>query len=382
MKKKIAVMSLCFTTLLYMVLTVAVADLLAAFPDTPADTVLLVLMLPNLTGIVGIIAIPFLARRLSSKSLSLLGLVLLCAGGAMCLLFHHSLAVLLAAGCVMGLAYGIISTLYPMLVNAYFSGAERIEVMGVCAGMLQLGRLASSLIGGYLARAHWYNVYWTFGFALIALVLVVLLLPKDREPEGSQADGGDAASLRKGSVWKLSFFAAAFACLYFVISTDGSLYIEGHGLGASDLTGWLNSLSCGVAGGVVAALYGRISRLSGRFTLAAAFGLIGVGYLFAGSFVGLFGAVIAFLAGALATALFTPWLMTAISDAAGSHHAPTATAIVLTCVNVGYFVSPYVTEPLGLLFGGGSAAAFAAAGTASLAFCLVTMLLCKKRPLA
>ena len=35
MKKKIAVMSLCFTTLLYMVLTVAVADLLAAFPDTP-----------------------------------------------------------------------------------------------------------------------------------------------------------------------------------------------------------------------------------------------------------------------------------------------------------------------------------------------------------
>lgn len=379
MKKKIAVMSLCFTTLLYMVLAVSVAGLLAAFPDTPADTVLLVLMLPNLTGIAGIIAIPFLARRLSSKALSVLGLALLCLGGAMCLLFHHSLSLLLAAACVMGLSYGIISTLYPMLVNAHFSGAERIEVMGLCAAMLQLGLLASSLIGGYLAREHWYSVYWTFGFALIALVLVVLLLPKD-QAEVVQAGGGDTASLRKASVWKLSFFAAVFACLYFAIPTNGSLYIEGYGLGASDLTGLLNSLACGIAC-VTSALYGRISRLSGRFTLAAAFGMIGAGYLFAGSFVGLCGAVTAFLTGALAISLFTPWLMTAIFDAAGSHHAPTATAIVLTCVNVGYFVSPYVTEPLGRLLGGGSAAAFTAAGVASLVFCLITILLCKKRPL-
>lgn len=379
MKKKIAVMSLCFTTLLYMVLTVAVADLLAAFPNTPSDMVLLVLMLPNLTGIVGIIAIPFLARRLSTKALSLLGLMLLCLGGAMCLIFHDSLAVLMVAACIMGLAYGIISTLYPMLVNAHFYGEERIEVMGLCAGMLQLGRLVSSLIGGYLARSHWYDVYWTFGFAVIALALVALLLPGDEAAPRQEAKG-DVDSLRKGSVWKLSFFAAAFGCLYFVISTDGSLYIEGNGLGASDLTGWLNSLSCAVAC-VTSALYGRISRLSGRFTMPAAFTLIAVGYLFAGHFVGVLGAVVAFLASALAIALFTPWLMTAISDAANSHSAPTVTAIVLTCVNVGYFASPYVTGPLGQLSGGGSAAAFAWAGIASLMFCFATILLCKNKPL-
>ncbi len=379
MKKRIAVMSLCFTTLLYMVLIVSVAGLLAAFPDTPADTVRLVLMLPNLTGIAGIIAIPFLARRWSSKALSLLGLALMCVGGSICLLLNESLAALLAAACVMGLAYGIISTLYPMLVNAHFSGEERIEVMGLCAAMLQLGLLASSLIGGYLAREHWYNVYWTFGFALIALPLVALLLPEDRA-ETVQEGRGDMTSLRKASVWKLSFFAAAFACLYFVISTNGSLYIEGHNLGASDLTGRLNSLACGVAC-VTSALYGRISRLSGRFTLSIAFGLIGAGYLIAGRCVALPGAAVAFLTGTLGISLFTPWLMAAISDAAGSHHAPTATAIVLTCTNVGYFVSPYVTGLLGRLFGGGSAAAFTAAGAASLAFCLATTLLCKKRPL-
>lgn len=376
MKKKIAVMSLCFTTLLYLVLTVAVADLLAAFPDTPQNRVLLVLMLPNLTGILGILAVPLLARYLSSKALSLLGLALLLLGGAMSLVFHASLAALLAAGCVMGLAYGIISTLYPLLVNANFQGEERLAVMGVCGGMLQIGRLASSLLGGYLARRHWYDVYWTFGFVAVAFLLVALLLPGGREAKGFSER--DAGSLKSGRVWKLSLFASVFACLYFIVSTDISVYIEGYGLGTSALTGWLSSLSCGVAG-VTAAFYGRISRLSGRFTLAASFGLIGLGYFLAGQWVSLAGAVAAFLAGALGIALFTPWLMTAISDAAGSHHAPVATAMVLTWVNLGYFASPYVTAPLGRLLGGGSAAAFSASGVAALLFCAVTALLCRKK---
>lgn len=378
MKKKIAVMSLCFTTLLYLVLTVAVADLLAAFPDTPQDRVLLVLMLPNLTGILGILAVPVLARYRSSKALSLLGLALLLMGGVMSLAFHASLAVLLAAGCVMGLAYGIISTLYPVLVNAHFAGQERLTVMGLCAGMLQLGRLVSALIGGYLARRQWYDVYWTFGFVVLAFVLVALFLPRGQAD--NPGGGRDTNSLRSGPVWKLSFFAAAFACFYFIISTDASVYIEGNGLGTSTLTGWLNVLACTVAG-VAAAFYGRLSHLSGRFTLASSFGVIGLGYLLAGQWASLAGAVVAFLAGALGIAFFTPWLMTAISDAAGSHHAPVATAMVLTWVNLGYFASPYVIAPLGRLLGGGSAAAFGASGIAALLFCAITALLCRKKPL-
>lgn len=378
MKKKIAVMSLCFTTLMYLVLTVSVADMLAAFPNTPADTVMLVLMLPNITAILGILLVPMLPASLSPKALSLIGLALLCLGGSMFLVFYTSLPALLAASCVMGLAYGVISTLYPLLVNTHFVGEERIAVMGWCAGALQAGRLISALIGGYLAKRHWYDVYWTFGLVVLAFVLVALFLPKGETR--SQTGGRDVASLHSGRVWRLALLAAAFACLYFIISTDGSLYIEGNGLGDSALTGWLNSLACAVAG-AASACYGRVNRLSGRFTMTAAFGVIGAGYLLAGQWVGIAGAIIAFCASALGIALFTPWLMTAIYDAACAQQAPIATAIVLTTVNVGYFVSPYVTAPLGRLLGGGSAASFSAAGIAALLFCVVTALLCRKKPL-
>jgi len=376
MKTKIAVMSLCFTTLMYLVLSVSVSGLLAAFPTVPANTVMLVLTLPNLVGIAGVLATPVLAARFSRKTLSVWSLLLLLAGGAMCLLFHDSLPMLLAASTLMGLSYGLVSALFPLLVNANFSGEERITVMGLCSAMLQGGRLVTYLIGGVLAKDHWYDVYDTYLFAAAALVLVVVLLPKDR-PSASRS-GADSASLRSGSVWRLALFSMAFACLYFLISTGSSLYIEGGGLGTPVLTGWLSSMFCGVSG-IAAALYGRLHRLTGRFTISIAFGLVGAGFLFAGRGVSLAGIVTAFLTSALAIALFTPWLMTAISDAAGTSDAPTATAVVLTCVNLGYFISPYVTGPLGSLLGGGCAAPFAAAGAASVLLCAVTAFLCRRR---
>lgn len=377
MRKKLAIMSLCFTTLMYMVLTVAVAGLLAAFPNVPESRVMLVLTLPNLTAIAGILLVPLVAPWLSDRALSLLSLVLLIAGGGLCMLFHDSLSVLLLAAAVMGVAYGVISTLYPMLVNTHYTGEERLTVMGLCAAMLQGGRLVTYLIGGYLAKLHWYDVYYTYIFAVIALILVALYLPTT-QPAGQKKGGGrDTGSFRSAGVWRLSFFATAYACLYFVLSTDGSVYIEGGGLGTAALTGWLSSLSCAVAG-VSAALYGKISRRTGRATFPIAFLLIGAGYLFAGLQVSVLGAAVAFFAGALGISLFTPWLMTAISDAAGQADAPVATAIVLTCVNVGYFISPYLSAPLARLLGGGSPMAFAAFGVLSLLFGAAAALQCRR----
>jgi MFS family permease len=205
---------------------------------------------------------------------------------------------------------------------------------------------------------------------------VALYLP--RTQAARQTEGGrDAGSFRSAAVWRLSFFATVYACLYFVLSTDGSVYIEGSGLGTAALTGWMSSLSCAVAG-VAAALYGSVRRRVGRATFPLAFALIGAGYLFAGLHVSVFGAAVAFLAGALGISLFTPWLMTAISDAAGQANAPVATAIVLTCVNVGYFLSPYLSGPLARLAGDGSPGAFGVFGVLALLFGAAAAIQCRR----
>lgn len=376
MKQKAAVLALCFTTLIYLVLTVSVAGLLAAFPDVSERRVMLVLTLPNLTSVLGLFCVPLLAPRVSQRAMALGSLGALLLGGAVCLLFHDSLPVLLAAACLMGLSYGFLSTLYPMLVNRLFDGRERIAVMGMGAGMLQLGRLASNLIGGFLGEIHWYWVYWTFGFVLIALVLCAAWLPAGIP--AAEPGARDAGSLNWGGVWKLSAAAMLFAASYFIISTHASLYVEGYGLGTASITGVLSALSYGAAG-ITAAFYERISRRTGKHTLAIAFLVIGAGYTAPGLRHSLVGACLAFLAGAVGIALFTPWLMVAVSDAAGRWEAPAAMAVVLTCVNVGYFLSPYLTNTLSSVLGdGGSASAFLWTGVLALLAGTVLMAIQKR----
>ena len=46
--------ALCFVNLMYMIPSVAVSGMVAAFPGYNENTVMLLLTLPNLTGIIGI----------------------------------------------------------------------------------------------------------------------------------------------------------------------------------------------------------------------------------------------------------------------------------------------------------------------------------------
>lgn len=82
MKKRTAVLSVSFTTLIYMVITVAIAGLTDAFPGVSEDTLLLVVTLPNLTGILAILATPLLLGRLSQKAVTAGALSLTLLGAA------------------------------------------------------------------------------------------------------------------------------------------------------------------------------------------------------------------------------------------------------------------------------------------------------------
>lgn len=369
MKQKIAILSLCFTGLMYLVITVSLAGMINAFSYADPSVVKLVISLPSLTGILGIWAVPVLAGKVRQKSICTFALGLLCFAGLSGLFVHKSLYAILTASALIGFAYGIITTMYPVLIAARYHGAKQAAMMGFGAGMLQLGRLLSSLLAGELARQNWWGVFGSYGFALVALVLFVLLMPKD-ELILDHKSARDTASLKNPDVWKLAVFGSVFACFYFVISTDSSIYIESAGLGTARFTGILASVACAVAGGV-AAMFGKIYKKTGRFTLPAAFLMIGIGYLYAGLKVSRFSILTASVASAVGISVFTPWLMTVIAPAAKKQNAPVATALILTVVNLGYTLSPYVTGFLGQMvpFGFGP---FFAAGAVALAMCIIS----------
>lgn len=365
MKKRVAVLSVSFTILIYMVITVAVAGLTAAFPDVPEETLLLVVTLPNLTGIPAILITPLLLRRMSQKAVTVSALALTVLGGAACLLFSTRLWVLLTAAVVLGFAYGMVSTMYPLLVTTHFTGHERVTIMGLCAGMLQLGRLVAILLGGFLANIHWSYIYFTFIFVLAALVVVLLWLPTGAGSAEEQSMDSDTGSLKNSKVWRLGLLSAFFGAVYFLSNTHASLYVEGLGLGTAATTGAITSITC-VAAVLISSLYSRLPRWVRDHIPAIVFGLMGAGYLLAGLWVSLGTITAALLLSTAAIALFNPWFMLQINTASGRSTAPVATAMVLILINIGYFASPYFTGALALLTGGGTAQIFLATGLAGL----------------
>lgn len=366
-KTKLAIYSVCFVNLMYMLPAVAVSGMVAAFPAANENAVLLVLTLPNLTSIPGLLAVPALGRRFSQKQLTVAALAASFACGALSLVFRAVLPALIALSGLLGVAYGMTSTLFPLLVSGHFTGEERNKVMGVASGMLQLGRVAAVLAGGALAGIAWYHIYWCFALVLAAALASALWLPRGQERAAAEEAGPTGDWWDKPATLRLAAVGFCFAALYFITSTHLSLYIEGSALGTAALTGALTALGS-VISGVLAAAYGWVRRFTGPYTFALALGLVGAGYLLAGLRASLFGAVACICGASMGMALFSPCLMLGFSGCAGGRHLPTVTALVLTVVNVGYFVSPYLTGAVGaLLSGTGAPPVFLAAGALALA---------------
>ena len=374
MKIKLPIFAICFVNLMYLVPSVAVSGMVAAFPGVPEEMLQLLLTLPNLLGIVGILGIPVLTRFFSRKHLAVGGLLLYLLSGVISFCFRESLPVLLLGSGMMGVAYGMGSTLYPLLVSLYFEGEERSRLMGITAGIMQLGRVAAVLAGGMLAELHWYNVYLLFGLHLIPLALTFRWLPQDTVPEeaterrrGSGREGWDLPA-----ILRLSLIGFGFAVCYYVNVTHSSLYIEGAGLGSAALTGVLTA-GASILSGALSFVFGSIYRRIGAGAFSLALGVMGLGYLLAGAWVSLPGGVLAICAPAVGIALFNPCLMLELTGTAPQRTLPGATALVLTILNIGYFISPYVVGGLARLLPGipGAAGRFCTGGALCvvLAFC-------------
>lgn len=368
MKPKHLIYATCFVTLLYIAPSVCISSMVASFGQARQAAVLSLLTLPSLTSIAGLFLAPVLAKRASLRALNLAALALLTATGLASFACAGSLEVLLALSAVMGVAYGLLNTLFPLLAAAYYQGDELGRVMGVASGMLQLGRVAAMLAGGALAGLGWRYVYLLFLMALAPLAMSFAL----RRP--APPSGGQPASQGRGLYWgRLLGLGAAgfsFTAVYYISSTHASLYIEGYGLGTAAATGALSALACGLSG-LLSLGYSFLRRYTGRFTFALAFLIVAAGYLPAALSPSLGAAGLAICASLAGMALFYPELMLHITHSAAPGSLPWASALVLACNGLGYTAAPALNGWLaGFLPVGGAAGVFLAAGLVALAAAL------------
>lgn len=375
-KAKLSIYAICFNMLIYLVLSVSIAGAVASFPDKNPTAVQYLITVPSLACIAGTFLVPLLGTRFSQKVLTVSAQAASIIGAAIYVFLPHNLTILYIASVIIGLSYGILATTFPVLVNIHIPPERRSAVTGIASGMVQFGRLASLMIAGFLGDIRWNFVYLTYFLVVVALCILVPCLPPDRPlPKSNSRATNYRQFFKSAGFWELVLADFLFGILNFLIATHVSLYIEGYRLGTASTTGVLSSLSCGVAG-LVACCFAPIYKRTGKNTLFLIFLCVGIGYVLMGSVITVPCVFIGVLLCNAAAAVFTPYILVRSGEVAAPELVPFAVSMAVASLNVGFFVSPSLSNwAAAVLMDGSPAAVYLIGGIFSLILAAVCVFL-------
>lgn len=163
-------------------------------------------------------------RFLSERSIIILGLLLMALGGSMPMLFPNFMLVFLAR-ILLGLGIGLINARAINIIGQFFTGQERIQMMGLRGSAEVLGSASLTALVGWLIGWGWQATFAVYLFALLILLLFLLFVPKEglTQEEASTNLNQDKPKLTK-KLWQVSLYLAFLA--FFVINVNTFLIMK------------------------------------------------------------------------------------------------------------------------------------------------------------
>ena len=337
---KIAVLSVFFVQMGVGTITPALANIAAAFPDIPFTTLLLVSTLAVLMSVPATLISGRLAGSVVSyKTLLIVGMILFLGGGvAPYFMATSSFTAILIVRAIFGIGLGITVPLGAALIIAFFDGEERAQMMGLSNVIANVGGILFQLLGGFAATAYWELAFLVHGLGIITLIFVLFLPEPAKVPVQA---AGEAKPKMPASVY--GFAAAIFfiMALIYPMLVNMSSIIAGSGMGgAGDAALVLTMFTVGgmLGGFIFAKVFGIFKKNSltlGLAMLTLAMASIGFGNSIAFMYIGTTVAGIGF-------SFIMPTVFMDLGTAVHPSQMPTASGIIMACLNIGGFCSAYM----------------------------------------
>ncbi|MDP8965906.1 MAG: MFS transporter [Cyanobacteriota bacterium] len=307
----------------------------------------LMLTLPGLFTAIGAPFAGIIIDRFGRKPL-LTGAIILygLAGGSGCIL--SSLTGLLIGRAFLGLAVGAIMTTSIALIADYYQGPKRNQVMGIQAAFMGYGGVVFLTLGGFLADISWrvpFSIYLS-AFAILPLVIFCLTEPQVEAQQNSVLLEEANAKLPVGTIALIYALTFLTMVVFYMIPVQLPFYLKSLGQMSNAQTGLAIAAST-LASAIVSMRYGKIkTHLSFTGVLICLYLLLGLGYVtisWAASYpFVLLGLVIAGSGLGLLLPNMNVWL--------NAKTPITSRGRVLggltTCMFLGQFCSPIVSQPI------------------------------------
>ena len=321
----------------------------AYYPGVDVSLIQMLVTVPTLMAVVVALLTGWLALYISKKKIFLFAALVAGVTGLVPLL-SDSFWTLFLFRALYGVALGIVVSLVTALVADFFDGEERVQVMGVQGASVGAGMVLVTTLAGIVGRTDFHNTYYLSILGFVAFFAILLLLP---EVPGKRAEGGEKKRIRlNAEVWRMAAFLFAEGFFIIVYTTNLSMHLAGALKGDTAVAGMITGVFS-AAQILMGVLLGRISRITGRYTLPVAMFALAAGYLLLVFFPGnlpilLVGAVFC----GYSQSVYCAKAMAEVTTVVDQDSTPMASSLMTCALCLSQFVSPVVIGGVSRLFFG------------------------------
>lgn len=320
----------------------AIGLIAKAFPDASPTLIKLILTAPSLMIIPFSFLSSYLTSKLTKRTIIMIGLVIYLFGGIVPQ-FVSSIELLLALRLILGAGVGLLMPLAMSLINDYYTGKERTQMMGYNSAFSNFGGIITMLLAGWLATFSWRTPFNVYFLGLFIFILVFFFLPKGELQKPDQ-------DTRKSKLPLVTYgYALAMGGImlaYYSIATNIALYLDQNNIGGAALAGTVVSFT--TVGGMITSLFlVQIEMVFKKLVIPVMLCGMGLAFLFL-SFTNSVALVMlsVCLVGFGQGSLF-PILILKALDSVPSHQSDRAVALTSSFTFLGQFLSPIVLDGIG-----------------------------------
>ncbi|QNI03928.1 MFS transporter [Halomonas sp. SH5A2] len=330
----------------------AIAMIKIAFPEASNFEINL------LTSLHAGLVVPFsfvsgyLTKRYAKKSILMVSLVMYLVGGIGGFL-SPSIEFMLITRVILGIAIGLMIPLSITLISDYYDGEERTKTLGLQSAATNLGGIIAIVVSGILALLSWRYSFLAYGIAFLALFMVFFFLPK-KAPQAQGNGNEEEASSFDGRVFLLAIYMILTFVVFFGIPSNMALFLSELDITNTVVNGIIIAI-CSVGG-----FFGGMSVAFFRRVLKTFFVPLQVVYMAIGfSMIAFLNQYIVFLGlGVLILGFGYGSTVPVIFDSATKITSGTgrsmATAVLVSSIYLGQFISPLSLGEISRWFGDGS----------------------------
>lgn len=321
----------------------------AYYPGVDVSLIQMLVTVPTLMAVVVALLTGWLALYISKKKIFLFAALVAGVTGLVPLL-SDSFWTLFLFRALYGVALGIVVSLVTALVADFFDGEERVQVMGVQGASVGAGMVLVTTLAGIVGRTDFHNTYYLSILGFVAFFAILLLLP---EVPVKRAEGGEKKRIRlNAEVWRMAAFLFAEGFFIIVYTTNLSMHLAGALKGDTAVAGMITGVFS-AAQILMGVLLGRISRITGRYTLPVAMFALAAGYLLLVFFPGnlpilLVSAVFC----GYSQSVYCAKAMAEVTTVVDQDSTPMASSLMTCALCLSQFISPVVIGGVSRLFFG------------------------------